>query len=331
MKDLFGLPRRQRLRMWLVYSIGFMVVVIGGYLLGRTVINQPWTARTNVGSAVIGDQIYIVGGQSQSNGALLDEVLQIDPQRSTLHFVVHLPYSCYQPATAADGASLIVAGGHDGSSYRSEILQVTADDVRVVAHLPTPRSYGAAVVIDGTLYYAGGWDGDRMLDEIVAVDLASGETSIVARFSFPRQFIGAAAVDGRAYFIGGEGANANFSDEIVEFDPEHGAITRVGHLPSGRYLTSVVPWGSDLLAFAGKNTRFLDEVVAVSLTEADIQSEVSDHVVELSWRLAVQSLDNRIFIIGGSNPEFSRAIRFMEYFPATGELVSYQLRGQVWK
>ncbi len=331
MKDLFGLPRRQRLRMWLVYSIGFIAVVIGGYLLGRTVINQPWTARNNVGSAVIGDQIYIVGGQSQSNGALLDEVLQINPQRSTLQFVVHLPYSCYQPATATDDESLFVAGGYDGSSYRSEILQATEDDVRVVTHLPTPRSYGAAVVIDRTLYYAGGWDGNRLLDEIVAVDLTSGATSVVARFSFPRQFVGAAAVGGRAYFIGGEGADADFSDEIVEFDPARSAITRVGRLPSGRYLTSVVPWQSGLLVFAGKNTRFLDEVVTVSLSEERIQSEVSDHVTELSWRLAVQSLDDRVFIIGGSNPEFSRTIRFMEYFPATGGLVSYSLRGQVWK
>jgi len=331
MKDLFGMPRRQRLRMWLVYSAALAVIVVGAYLLGRNVINQPWTARNNVGSAVIGDQIYIVGGQSQSTGMLLDEVLKIDPQRSTLRFVNHLPYTCYQPATAAFEDSLIVAGGYDGSSYRSEILQVTADAVRIVAELPTPRSYGTAVVIDRTLYYAGGWDGNRLLDEIVAVDLVSGAASVVAHFSFPRQFIGAVAVGGRAYFVGGEGSDAAFSDEIVEFDPAIEAIARVGRLPSGRYLTSVVPWQSGFLVFAGKNTQFLDEVVTVSVQGADIQSHVSDHIADLSWRLAVQSVSDRIFIIGGSNPEFSRAIRFMEYIPASGELIPYQLRGQVWE
>ena len=331
MKDLFGMPRRQRLRMWLVYSVAFAAIVIGGYLLGRNVINQPWTTRNNVGSAVIGDEIYIVGGQSQSTGMLLDEVLKIDPQRSTLRFVAHLPYNCYQPATAAFDGSLIVAGGYDGSSYRSEILQVTPDGVRIIAELPTPRSYGAAVVIDRTLYYAGGWDGNRTLDEIVAVDLVSGATSVADRFSFPRQFVGAVAVDGRAYFVGGEGSGAAFSDEIVEFDPAIDAIARVGRLPSGRYLTSVVPWQSGLLVFAGKNTRFLDEVVAVSLEGMDIQSEVIYTVADLSWRLAVQTVGESIFIIGGSNPEFSRAIRFMEYIPANGELIPYQLRGQVWK
>jgi hypothetical protein len=331
MKDLFGEHRRRRHRMWTIYSVLFVLVVLGGYFISRRVINQPWSARSNAGSAVVEDHIYIVGGQSDSTGRLLDEVVRVNVERSTVSFVAHLPYVCYLPATAADEDALFVAGGYDGRAYRSEIVRVVGEDVRVVGHLPSSRSYGAAVVMEGILYYAGGWDGNRRLDEIVAVDLTTGESSIVAHLSSPRQYVSASAVAGRAYFVGGEEADAGFSDEIVEFDPLAAAITRVGHLPSGRYLTNVVPWNGGLLVLTGKNERYLDDVVTVTLSEDGIRSETTDHIPELTWHLAVQVLDNRIFIIGGATTSTRKTLRFLEYIPETKELIPFELRGRAWR
>ena len=331
MKDLFGEPRRLRYRMWIIYSALFVFIVAGGYLISRNVINQPWSARTNVSSAVIGDQIYIVGGQSQSTGMLLDEVLRIDPHRASLSFVTHLPYACYRPATLVSHDYLFILGGYDGRSYRSEILQVVDGEAHVVARLPSPRSYGTAISAGNTLYYAGGWDGDKLLDEIVAIDLDSNEVMVVARLSSPRQFVTAGAVGDFIYFVGGEGARAEFSDEIVEFDPGQDRIVRTGHLPTGRYLTNVISWNNGLLVLAGKNTRFLEDVVFVTISDTAITSELIDQIPELSWRLAVEELDNRIFIIGGSNPEFKRSIRLLEYIPGSEALISLELRGHVWK
>ncbi len=331
MKDFFGEPRRRRYRMWTIYSVLFALVVLGGYFLTHQVINQPWSARSNAGSAVVGDQIYLVGGQSDSTGRLLDEVVRVDIERSTVNFVAHLPYVCYLPAITTDADALFVVGGYDGHAYRSEIIRVADGDVQVVGRLPSPRSYGAAVIIDGTLYYAGGWDGSSRLDEIVAVDLATDESAVVGHLSSPRQYVSATVVEGRAYFVGGEEEGANFSDEIVEFDPVAGVVSRVGHLPSGRYLTSVVPWNGGLLVLTGKNERYLDDVVTVTLTEAAIHSETTDHIPDLTWHLVVEVVDDRIFIMGGASTSTKRTLRFLEYVPASKELIPFVLRGHAWQ
>ncbi len=333
MKDVIGAVRRRKRRTWLIYSLLFLVVVVGGYVITRNMINRPWSARSNVGGAVIGNSIYITGGQSASTGRLLDEVLRLNVDRSTMSFVAHLPYPCYLPATASDSNALYVAGGYDGQSYRSEILKVTpsSGDVQIVGHLPTPRTYGCAVILNNTLYYAGGWDGDHLLDEIVAINLATGDTSIAAHLSSPREFVSAAVLEGRAYFIGGEESMTSFSDEIAEFDPTLVEISRIGHLPSGRYLTSTVPWKDGLLVLTGQNDHYLDDLVTVDVTGDEIRSELTGHIPGLSWHYTVQTTRDRLFIIGGASSTSKRTLRFVEYVPETGDMIPFDLRGHAWK
>ncbi|MFC2079412.1 Kelch repeat-containing protein, partial [Candidatus Bipolaricaulota bacterium] len=326
MKSLHDLSRSRLHRLWICCSALFVLVFVGGYFATRGVINQPWTARTNMGSAVIGDQIFVVGGQSQFTGELLDDVLRLDPNHASLRFVAQLPYACHRPGIAVSNDSLFVLGGYDGKSYRSEILRVVDDEARVIARLPGPRAYGAAIGVGNALYYAGGWDGERMLDDIVAIDLSSGAATVVAQLSSPRRFVAAAAVGNLIYFVGGEGSRSTFSDEIVEFDPERSRIVRIGHLPTGRYLVGAVSGGSNLLVLGGKNTRSLDEVLSVDVSGATLDTEVVGRITELSWNLAVEAIEDRVFIIGGSDSTFRKAIGLLEYVWDSDAVVSHTLR-----
>lgn len=332
MKGLYDVTRGEQIRLWITYGTIFALLFVGGYLFSQGVINQPWTARTHMGTAVIGDALYIVGGQSSVTGELLADIWEINPYEARLRFVGRLPYACYRPELAVSHGTLYIVGGYDGDDYRSEILKITNGRTESIGDLPTPRGYGAGVGVGNSLFYAGGCDRDGMLDEIIQFDLDSGETSVVAHFASPRRFIAAAQQGGLIYFVGGEDAELKCLDEIVEFDPVARQVVRVGHLPTGRYLVNLVAWEDRLLALGGKSTLSLNEVVSIAVSGPTITSEIVDEISELSWSLSVESTQNRLFIVGGLHPEHARAIGLIEYAPGSTErLHAIALRKNPWK
>jgi N-acetylneuraminic acid mutarotase len=159
-KHLYDGTRSQRITrqivMWGISGSLLVLAIVGAYFLGRGVINQPWIARTHMGTVAINDLLYVVGGQSQNTGELFADVWEINLSTASLRAVAELPYGCYRPETATSNGQLFILGGYDGQSYRSEILRVSDDEIDIVAELPTARAYGGAVGIDDVLYYAGG-------------------------------------------------------------------------------------------------------------------------------------------------------------------------------
>jgi len=336
MKYLYDVPPRQRMIrqivMWSICSALVVLAFIGGYFIGKGVINQPRTARTHMGAEIVNDLLYIVGGQDASTGNLLNDVWEIQPDSASLRLVAQLPYACHLPDITACQDSLYVLGGYDGESYRNEILRIRNGQVDMVAELPGSRAYGCTVGIDNNLIYAGGWDGQDYVDEIVSICLTSGESSVVAHLPSPRRFVAAARVGDLVYFIGGESTLSQFSDEIVEFDPSAGRITRIGHLPSGRYLVETVEQEDGLLVLGGRNTRSLDEIVTVDLSQATISSQTTDRLPGLSWNHSIVALNDKVFVVGGSNAEFSQAIGLAEYVPnADPPLIPIRLRKSPWR
>jgi hypothetical protein len=177
-----------------------------------------------------------------------------------------------------------------------------------------------------------GWDGEHTLDEILAIDVISGEVSIVGHLSSPRRFVAATKVGDLVYFIGGEGLRSELSDEIVEFDPSSHRTLRIGQLSSGRYLVNAVAHDGGLLALGGKNTRSLDDVLLVNLSGETITTQLIDVVSELSWNLSVEAVGDRIFILGGAPPDVKRAIGVTEYVPGEiPSLIPIQLRKSPWR
>jgi Kelch motif protein len=335
-KHLYDGTRRQQITrqitMWGIYGSIVVLALIGGYFLGRSVINQPWTARTHMGSVVIDDLLFVVGGQAQSTGELLDDVWEINLSTNSLRAVAQLPYGCYRPETATSNGQLFVLGGYDGQSYRSEILRIIDDAAEIAAMLPSPRAYGAAIGVKDVLYYAGGWDGERMLDEMLAINVISGEVTVIGHLSSPRRFVAAAKVGDLIYFIGGEEARSKLSDEIVEFDPSTHRTLRTGHMSSGRYLVNAIAHDSGLLVLGGKSTRSLDDVLFVNLSDDTISSELVDAVSELSWNLGVEAVGDRVFILGGVPSDVKRAIGVTEYVPGgIPSLIPIQLRKNPWQ
>lgn len=75
------------------------------------------------------------------------------------------------------GSYLFIIGGHDGTSYSSDVLllnlvTMTWDKRKIYGAPPPPRGYHGAVLYDSRLFVVGGFDGERVFGEVYVLELA---------------------------------------------------------------------------------------------------------------------------------------------------------------
>ncbi len=117
------------------------------------------SARTNFGTAIVGDKIYVLGGH---DGYLrtLDSVVVYDIATDTWSDVAPLPQAMHHPAVASDGKSVFVLGGMTGFASRPLDVAYAYDPIRNVweeiGQLNDFRGDAAAAFLKDRLYVLGG-------------------------------------------------------------------------------------------------------------------------------------------------------------------------------
>ena len=141
-----------------------------------------------------------------------------------------LPEPLQDPAAAASGSGVLLAGGLDASGVSTaRVVAIAAPGARVIGQLPTARHDAAGAGLDGSLYVFGGGDAVGQLDGIVRVQ-SSGATSTVGALPAPSSDSSAAVVGTTAYIVGGY-TGTQWLDTIVAFTPGS-AVRIVAHLPT---------------------------------------------------------------------------------------------------
>jgi len=303
---LCNLVRRLRERsqngIVLLYVAILAIAAVAVFYFGRTIIQQPWIAREQIGVAPIGDRAYVVGGTSRvADEGLLDEVLELDLTDRTVRLAARLPWSTlYPPVAALDGALYVVGGfAHEEDTYQAGILRIDPDSGNVarVGELPSPRGLNGVTGWNGMLYSAGGWNGADRLDEIVEFDPKTGQTRIVGRLPTPRESASLVAHQDRLYVIGGW--DGEYVGEIVEFDPASGEVVRTGQLASPRSRTAAQVLDGRILVFGGKGDQFLNEIVRIDPDGSAIECEIIGRLPEAAADLCFVSVNERLFQFGG--------------------------------
>jgi hypothetical protein len=135
------------------------------------------------GVAVIGDQIWVFGGQTKAG--LTAVIQQIDVSTGTARVVGQLPYPLAGEAGFTLGGVIYLAGGQMApggtpSSSRSASLSTSGRVLRynpasgvtsAAGQLPVPVAYGAGTVVGGTAFLLGGLDGQALVPTVTTLRL----------------------------------------------------------------------------------------------------------------------------------------------------------------
>ncbi len=184
------------------------LVATGGNALGErlswaTLAGIP-RPRSELGAAVVGGRIYVVGGFGGTA-----QVDCFDPTSGTWAAVADLPAGVHHPGVAALDGFVYVAGGYTDAGGATDALWAydPATDVwEPRAPMPTARGALGLAALDGRLYAVGGARerlGGPVTGAVEAYDPAADVWQARASMLTPREHLAVAAGSGRVFAAGG--------------------------------------------------------------------------------------------------------------------------------
>lgn len=239
----------------LALCAGVRVEAASGQWLARASLA---TARQEVGAALLGGRVYVVGGLTGPPLAALASVEVYDPALDAWSAASALPAARDHMGVAALGGELWVVGGFAGDfAARSEafIYDPAADEWRAGPPLPAPRGGIWMVEHGGKLYVFGGVDSaDQPQRTVFVYDPSAGSWSTGADMPTAREHLNAVVVGDFIHVIGGRGT-AGSTGAHERYDPATDAWATLAPLPTARSATAAAALGGRIWVAGGEVPR----------------------------------------------------------------------------
>ncbi|MDR7421957.1 MAG: kelch repeat-containing protein [Armatimonadota bacterium] len=184
--------------------------------------------RSEHAVAALDGKVYAIGGYPP--GRIPSEVVQVyDVAANRWQYGPPLPVPMHHTVAAAANNRLYVIGGEfDGAGTgRVEVFLDTVYELdppmgtwRRRASMPTARSGGAAAVVDGRIYVAGGRPPRG--HDFAVYDPAADRWTVLPNLPTQRNHLAVAALDGKVYVAGGRfggGFNSEKTGALEIYDP----------------------------------------------------------------------------------------------------------------
>lgn len=256
--------------------------------------------RAGMGTASIGDRIYLVGGMTDAGTSGRVDVY--DTESDTWHAATPRPIALANVSAVAVGEAVLVPGGctDDGNwtpSAATHLYDPSNDTWSDAGSLPTPLCAYALATYDGQIYLFGGWDGHTYRRLAYRYDPVAAVWEDLPDPAHARGFGAAAAIEDRILYVGG-------------FVDDRELATCEAYLPGDNRWESCQPMlqprgGLSLVAIGGRayaigggwhtplgfNERYTPGQDIWSVVESPIVGE---------WRnLGAVSSDTSVFTFGG--------------------------------
>ncbi|NOJ30328.1 MAG: galactose oxidase [Nitrososphaeraceae archaeon] len=164
------------------------------------------TPRTEVTSAIIEEDIYVIGGFDKS-GRVLNIVEVYNIKNDSWRTVAPLPQPLHHTAASSFGGKIYVIGGYSDNNWAPSdklfIYDQNNDTWTEGQSMPTPRGALTSVIIDEIIYAIGGEGENGILSINEAYNLKTNDWISKSSMPTARHHTASAVVDGNAYVIGG--------------------------------------------------------------------------------------------------------------------------------
>jgi N-acetylneuraminic acid mutarotase len=264
------------------------------------------TPRDDFASAVVGDEIWALGGMTGARGTRLTTSEIYDASTDTWRYGPDVPEGLASFEGAAIGTKIYLFGGLDADTEASDfamVLDTVSGRWSRLPPLPHARHAHDVDVLGGRLYVMGGETGGRYVAPVDIFDPATGSWSQGADMIQPRASIDMVPVGKVIYVLGGWDVSEP-TDRMQVYDPAADTWTESTPLPE-----PMSRGGAE--AVGGKIWVSLHEWSAVYDVATESWSDANPMTVSRHG-LGYIAVGNRIFGIGGCTESPLKDVSFVD-------------------
>jgi N-acetylneuraminic acid mutarotase len=229
--------------------------------------------RITWGGDLVNNMIFLVGGKDDTTKETCPTVNVYSDQWQTWVKGTSMPIPRDSAFIAGVGGKVYVMGGRDKQDKAvADVIKGTVPSapptldltpppfipqVKMVwtkiSTMPTPRYYGAAVVVDNILYTVGGLEAKSPTGRVVeAYDPVANKWTTKAPLPEGRWYLAAAVYKKKIYIFGGADMKLKATDSISVYDTETDTWkANVATLPKPSVGTAAVTYGDKIYLFGG--------------------------------------------------------------------------------
>jgi N-acetylneuraminic acid mutarotase len=206
-------------------------------------------AVSEVGVAVLGDELHVVGGYVAGRPHSRTHLV-LDLSTGVWHRAAPLPVALDHVGVAALHGELWAVGGYGTTGASARVLRwnPTSDGWSDGPPLPSPRAAGLCVVLDGRIHYVGGKRGAAELHDHLVLD--GGRWRLAAPMPTARDHAAGAVVGGRLYVAAGRPHDLT---RLEVYDPLTDRWSRLPDVPLGRSSVAGAAYRGQLLVLGGEH------------------------------------------------------------------------------
>lgn len=191
----------------------------------KTLPEMP-TPRTEVTSAIIGNEIYVIGGFEE--GRITSNVVEIfNVMNNTWRIGYPLPVPLHHAVAIGFEENIYVFGGYTDGWIAVDTTYIfnTKDEVwKKGQNMPRVKAAFTAQVINKKIFTIGGastiFEDGRRVEVVLGIneyfDLETGIWQEVMSMPTPREHLASAKIDGKIFVFGGRSLTLNSNTDITE-------------------------------------------------------------------------------------------------------------------
>ncbi len=260
----------------------------------------------NFATSVIDNQIYAVGGESESG--VSGGIFRYTIDDAFWERLSDKPVPVTDIDASVIGNKLYLPGGKlDDRNIINDlaVYDPILDQWMNLENLPEARSGYSSIAYEGRLYLFGGWDGENVRGTIFIYDPINNNWT-VSESELPQPIMnaGIAVANGRIFIIGGENQTGTV-DSVYVYNPsldisDQNSWSEVSALENPRANMAVVSLADLIYIFGGAQSS-TDEYFGYQYSPSDdIWQPIESPMESGLSGLGAEAVDTYIYLFGGS-------------------------------